>query len=82
MFMQNGNTARFSLHTESRNIFFKQIFTPFIKSVLFAIALFPIQTIPDEGHYLSRKQVGSALTETKNWDLLVDCTSRDGTHDF
>jgi hypothetical protein len=21
--------------------------------------------------------VGSALTETKHWDLLVDCTSRD-----
>jgi hypothetical protein len=40
--------------------------------------LFPIQNIPDEGHYLSRKQVGSALTKTKNWDLLVDCTSRDG----
>jgi hypothetical protein len=23
-------------------------------------------------------QVGSALTETENWDLPVDCTSRDG----
>jgi len=23
-------------------------------------------------------QVGSALTETENWDLLVDCTSWDG----
>ena len=45
---------------------------------MFAIVLFPIQNIPDEGHYLSRKQVGSALTETENWDLLVDCTSRDG----
>ena len=22
--------------------------------------------------------MGSALTETKNWNLLVDCTSRDG----
>jgi hypothetical protein len=22
--------------------------------------------------------VGSALTEVENWDLLVDCTSRDG----
>ena len=22
--------------------------------------------------------MGSALTETENWDLLVDCTSRDG----
>jgi hypothetical protein len=22
--------------------------------------------------------VGSALTETENWDLIVDCTSRDG----
>ena len=48
------------------------------KKAVFAIVLFPIQNIPDEGHYLSRKQVGSALTETKNWDLLVDCTSRDG----
>jgi hypothetical protein len=36
-----------------------------------------IQNIPDEGHYSFRK-VGSALTETENWDLLVDCTSRDG----
>ena len=43
-----------------------------------AIVLFPIQNIPNEEHYLSRKQVGSALTETENWDLLVDCTSRDG----
>jgi hypothetical protein len=42
------------------------------------IVLFPIQDIPDEGHYLFRKGVGSALTETENWDLLVDCTSRDG----
>ena len=42
------------------------------------IILFPIQNIPDEGHHLSRKQVGSALTETENWDLLVKCTSRDG----
>ena len=24
------------------------------------------------------EKVGSALTETENWDLLVDCTSRDG----
>jgi hypothetical protein len=23
-------------------------------------------------------EVGSALTETENWDLIVDCTSRDG----
>ena len=45
---------------------------------MFAIVLFPIQNIPDEGHYLSRKQVGSALTETENWDFLVDCTSQDG----
>jgi hypothetical protein len=37
-----------------------------------------IQNIIDEGHYLSRKQVGSALTKTENWDLLADCTSRDG----
>jgi uncharacterized protein YjhX (UPF0386 family) len=32
-------------------------------------------------HNLTSKnssQVGSALTETKNWDLLVDCISRDG----
>jgi hypothetical protein len=42
------------------------------------MVLFPTQNIPDEGHYLFRKQVGSALTETENWDLLVDCTSRDG----
>ena len=48
------------------------------KKAAFAIVLFFIQNIPDEGHYLSRKQVGSALTETENWDLLVDCTSRDG----
>jgi hypothetical protein len=48
------------------------------KKAAFAIVLFPIQNIPDEEHYLSRKQVGSALTETENWDLLVDCTSRDG----
>jgi hypothetical protein len=41
------------------------------------IVLFPIQNIPDEGHYSFRKNVGSALTETENWDLLVDCTSRD-----
>jgi hypothetical protein len=26
----------------------------------------PIQNIPDEGHYLFRKQVGFALTETEN----------------
>ena len=44
----------------------------------FAIVLFPIQNIPDEGHYLFRKQVGFGLTETENWDLLVDCTSRGG----
>ena len=42
------------------------------------IVLFPIQNIPDEVHYSFRKNVGSALTETENWDLLVDCTSRDG----
>ena len=36
------------------------------------IVLFPIKTIPDE------KKVGSALTETENWDLLVDRASRDG----
>ena len=39
---------------------------------------FPIQNIPDEGHYSFRKQVGSPLMETENWNLLVDCTSRDG----
>jgi hypothetical protein len=48
------------------------------KKAAFAIVLFPIQNIPNEGHYLSKKKVGSALTETENWDLLVDCTSRDG----
>jgi hypothetical protein len=26
----------------------------------------------------AQKKVGSALTETENWDLLVGCTSRDG----
>jgi hypothetical protein len=25
-----------------------------------------------------QKKVGSVLTEAENWDLLVDCTSRDG----
>jgi hypothetical protein len=30
------------------------------------------------GTLFIQKKVGSALTETKNWDLLVDCTSRDG----
>jgi hypothetical protein len=48
------------------------------EKVAFAIVLFPTQNIPDEGHYLFRKQVGSALTETENWNLLVDCISRDG----
>ena len=42
------------------------------------IVLFPIQNIPEEGHYSFRKKVGSALTETENLDWLVDCTSRDG----
>ena len=42
------------------------------------IVLFPIQNIPDERQYSFRKKVGSALTETENWDLIVDCTSRDG----
>jgi len=42
------------------------------------MVLFPTQNIPDEGHYLFRNQVRSALTETENWDLLVDCTSQDG----
>jgi hypothetical protein len=27
---------------------------------------------------LQPKKVGSVLTEAENWDLLVDCTSRDG----
>ena len=30
------------------------------------------------GTLFVQKKVGSALTETENWDLLVDCTSRDG----
>jgi hypothetical protein len=30
------------------------------------------------GTLFIQKKVGSALTETENWDLLVDCTSRDG----
>ena len=37
-----------------------------------------IQNIIDERHYLSRKEVGSGLTEAENWDLFADCTSRDG----
>ena len=36
----------------------------------FAIVLFPIQNIPDEGDYLFRKCVGSGLTEPPNWDLI------------
>ena len=30
------------------------------------------------GTLFIQKKVGSALTDTENWDLLVDCTSRDG----
>jgi hypothetical protein len=30
------------------------------------------------GTLFIQKKVGSAPTETENWDLLVDCTSRDG----
>jgi hypothetical protein len=30
------------------------------------------------GTLFIQKKVGSALTETENWDLIVDCTSRDG----
>jgi hypothetical protein len=30
------------------------------------------------GTLFIQKKVGSALTETENWDLLVDCTNRDG----
>jgi pyruvate carboxylase len=30
------------------------------------------------GTLFIQKKVASALTETENWDLLVDCTSRDG----
>jgi hypothetical protein len=37
-----------------------------------------IQNSIDEGHYLSSKQVGSALTEAENWDFFADYTSRDG----
>jgi hypothetical protein len=35
------------------------------KKATFMIVLFPIQNIPDEAHYLSRKQMGSALTKTE-----------------
>jgi hypothetical protein len=28
--------------------------------------------------YLCKTEILSALTEAENWDLLVDCTSRDG----
>jgi hypothetical protein len=48
-----------------------------ISQLPFVIVLFPIQNIPDEELFIQKK-VGSALTETENWDLLVDCTSRDG----
>ena len=47
------------------------------KKAAFAIVLFFIQDIPGEGHYLFRKVVGSALTETENWDSVVDCTIQD-----
>jgi hypothetical protein len=30
------------------------------------------------GTLFIHKKLGSALTETETWDLLVDCTSRDG----
>jgi hypothetical protein len=30
------------------------------------------------GTLFIQKKVGSTLTETENWDLIVDCTSRDG----
>ena len=30
------------------------------------------------GALFIQKKVGSALTETENWDLIVDCTSRGG----
>ena len=30
------------------------------------------------GTLFIQKKVGSVLTEAENWDLLVDCTSRDG----
>jgi hypothetical protein len=30
------------------------------------------------GTLFIQKKVGSALTETENWDLLVDCTNQDG----
>jgi hypothetical protein len=60
----------------AKNSFLKLSFKQ--KKATFAIVLFPIQNIPDEGHYLCRKQVGSPLTEAKNRDLLLDCTSRDG----
>ena len=33
IFLLNGNTVLLSLYTESMNIFFKKIFSPFIKSV-------------------------------------------------
>lgn len=36
------------------------------KKAGFATVLFPIQNISEEEHYLSRKQVGSALMEKKD----------------
>jgi hypothetical protein len=64
IFLQNGNTARFSLYTESRNIFFK-------KGISYS-------KYSRRGTLFIQEKVGSALTETENWDLIVDCTSRDG----
>jgi hypothetical protein len=49
IFLQNRNTARFSLYTKSRNIFFKKIFSPFIKSVFdFFITLEMSETRQDK----------------------------------
>jgi hypothetical protein len=40
----------------------------------------PYSKYSRRGTLFIQKKVGSALTETENWDLLVDCTSRDSRH--
>ena len=39
IFLQNGNSARFSLYTESGIIYFKKIFSPFIKKRIWFFSL-------------------------------------------
>ena len=37
-----------------------------------------VQNIIDEGHFLAKEQVSEAISESRNWDLFADGTSRDG----